>query len=122
MLFSSSTAQSTTLSYRYSFYARDASTLLALLFVRPWLLLPLGLVGLALGTVWPLREAAPDRDARKAEYLIWLSFAPAYAVSVAIFFAAERYRLPLLVPLCVGAGAALDHIWGFSPFRARAAS
>ncbi len=115
-------AQYTTLTYSYPFYAHDESTLLTLLFVGPWLLLPLGLVGLALGTVWPLREAAPDRDARKAEYLIWLSFAPAYAVSVAIFFAAERYRLPLLVPLCVGAGAALDHIWGFSRFRARAAA
>ena len=37
-----------------------------------------------------------------------MSFVPAYAAAVALFFVAERYRLPLLVPLCVGAGAAVD--------------
>jgi tetratricopeptide (TPR) repeat protein len=39
---------------------------------------------------------------------------------VALFFIAERYRLPLLVPLCVGAGAAIDSAW--SAVRARGAA
>ena len=43
-------------------------------------------------------------------YGIWASFVPAYAGAVALFFVAERYRLPLLVPLCVGAGALLGHL------------
>ncbi len=33
---------------------------------------------------------------------------PGYVVGVAAFFVAERYRLPLLVPLCIGSGAAID--------------
>ena len=37
------------LNYSYPFFAYDARTLLALLFVGPWLLLPLGIVGLASG-------------------------------------------------------------------------
>jgi hypothetical protein len=35
---------------------------------------------------------------------------PRYAIGVAAFFVAERYRLPLLVPLCAGAGAFIDHV------------
>jgi tetratricopeptide (TPR) repeat protein len=90
------------LNYSYPFYAYDARTLLALLFVGPWLLLPLGLVGLASGIFGGARAGG------RTEYLIWLSFVPVYAVAVAIFFVTERYRLPLLVPMCVGAGGALD--------------
>ena len=48
------------LNYSYPFYAYDARTLLALLFVGPWLLLPLGLVGLALG-ISARRQAAQRR-------------------------------------------------------------
>ena len=88
------------LNYSYPFYAYDAGTLLAFLFVGPWLLVPLGLIGLALGA----------GRTRRTDYLIWLSFAPLYAVSVALFFAAERYRLPLLVPLCIGSGRAVETI------------
>lgn len=84
--------------YSYPFYARDMRTLLALLFVGPWLLLPIGLVGLVAG--------APRNH--PAEYLIWASFVPLYAVSIAVFFVIERYRLPLLIPLCIGAGAAVE--------------
>jgi tetratricopeptide (TPR) repeat protein len=50
------------------------------------------------------RPAPVDRT----NYLVWVSFVPWYAASVAVFLVAERYRLPLLVPLCVGAGAAMD--------------
>jgi tetratricopeptide (TPR) repeat protein len=90
-----------TLNYSYPFYAYDARTLLALLFVGPWLLIPVGLVGLVIAT-------PPDR---RFEYFVWSSFVPAYAVAVAVFFVAERYRLPMLVPLCMGSGVAIDHVW-----------
>jgi tetratricopeptide (TPR) repeat protein len=49
-------------------------------------------------------RAGPERPAHKA----WAVFVPGYAAGVAAFFVAERYRLPLLVPLCVGAGAGID--------------
>jgi tetratricopeptide (TPR) repeat protein len=42
---------------------------------------------------------------------VWLAFVPAYALAIAVFFIAERYRLPLLVPLTVGSGAAVDLGW-----------
>ena len=88
------------LNYSFPFYAYDEFTLLAFLFIGPWLLLPLGLVGLVLGA----------SRFRSAGYLIWLSFVPLYALSVAVFFVAERYRLPLLVPYCIGGGYAADVI------------
>ena len=87
--------------FSYPFFAYDAETLLALLVVGPSLLLPFGIVGL-IGGIARASE-------RRAEYLIWLSFVPIYALSVAVFFVTERYRLPLLVPLCIGAGGALDY-------------
>jgi tetratricopeptide (TPR) repeat protein/4-amino-4-deoxy-L-arabinose transferase-like glycosyltransferase len=90
-----------TLNASYAFYAYDARTLLAVLFVGPWLLLALGLTGLVIGAL---------ATARRTDFLIWASFVPVYAVSVAIFFASERYRVPLLVPLCVGAGHVVDRI------------
>jgi tetratricopeptide (TPR) repeat protein len=89
------------LPHSFPFYAYDAGTALRFLAIGPWLLIPLGLAGLAVG------GQALDPP-RRSGYLIWISFVPAYAASVALFFVAERYRLPLLVPLCVGAGAAVD--------------
>jgi tetratricopeptide (TPR) repeat protein len=86
------------LNYSYPFFVYDAGTLLRVLFVGPWILIPLGLVGFVV--------AAPTRD--RLDYLIWISFVPAYAIAVAAFYVADRYQLPLLIPLCVGAGAALD--------------
>jgi tetratricopeptide (TPR) repeat protein len=94
-------AQHVALPYSYPFYAYDAGTALRFYAVGPWLLIPLGMVGLAV-----LLRRAPKAEATST--LIWLSFVPLYAVSVALFFVAERYRLPLLVPLCVGSGIALD--------------
>jgi Flp pilus assembly protein TadD/4-amino-4-deoxy-L-arabinose transferase-like glycosyltransferase len=87
------------LPYSYPFYAYDAGTALGLLAVGPWLLVPLGLVGLVV-----LVRQVPSR----MQALTWVAFVPLYAMSVAVFFVAERYRLPLLVPLCVGAGITLD--------------
>lgn len=89
------------LPYSYPFYAYDVPTALRFLIVGPWLLIPLGLVGLG---VLVRQTAAPERRA----VLVWVAFVPAYAIGVAIFFVAERYRLPLLVPLCAGGGIALD--------------
>jgi 4-amino-4-deoxy-L-arabinose transferase-like glycosyltransferase len=91
-------AQHSALPLSYPFYAYDAGTLLRFLVIGPWLLVPLGFFGLVAG--------APAN--RRAEYLIWASFVPAYVLSVALFFVSERYRLPLLVPLAIGAGAAVD--------------
>jgi tetratricopeptide (TPR) repeat protein len=86
------------LPHSYPFYVKDDPTALRFFVVGPWLLFPLGLVGLV---------AAAPRD-RRREYVVWASFVPLYAVAVAIFFVAERYRLPLLVPLCASAGALVD--------------
>jgi len=94
-------AQHIALPYSYPFYAYDAGTALRFYFVGPWLLIPLGLVGLIF--------AAPATG--RTDYLVWLSFVPSYAISVAAFFVAERYRLPILIPLCIGAAAAIDFIW-----------
>ena len=87
------------LPYSYPFYAYDADTILQVLRVGPWLLMPLGLVGLVV---------LVRRSAQRRNVLVWVAFVPLYALSVAVFFVAERYRLPLLVPMCVGAGVALD--------------
>jgi 4-amino-4-deoxy-L-arabinose transferase-like glycosyltransferase len=86
------------LDFSYPYYAHDLNTALRALIVGPWLLVPLGLTGLVIcGPV-----------TRRREYLAWALFVPLYAVAVAVFFVAERYRLPLFVPLCAGAGATLD--------------
>lgn len=85
-------------SYSFPFFAHDARSLLAWLFVGPWLLLPLGLLGLALGIF----------HVRRRQYLTWAAFVPLYAFVTAFFFVTERDRLPLLVPLCIGAGAAAE--------------
>ena len=85
-------------SYSFPFFASDANTVLAALFVGPWLLLPLGLLGLALGVF----------HLRRRDYLTWAAFVPVFALGTAVFFVTERDRLPLLVPLCIGAGAAAE--------------
>lgn len=85
------------LPYSYPFYVHETDSWLRWLPAGPWLLMPLGLVGLGL-----LARRADPRA------LVWLSFVPLYAGAVALFFVADRYRLPLLVPMCVGAGIALD--------------
>jgi tetratricopeptide (TPR) repeat protein len=93
-------AQHIALPYSYPFYAHDAGTALRFYAIGPWLLVPLGLIGLVF--------AAPH--GRRADYLVWAAFVPAYGAAVALFFISERYRLPLLVPLCIGSGAAVDRL------------
>jgi Flp pilus assembly protein TadD len=85
------------LNYSYAYWSRDEPTILRGLAVGAWLLVPLGLAGLAV----------PPRAARRT-LAVWGSFVPAYAVAVALFFVAWRYRLPLLVALAILAGAAVD--------------
>lgn len=85
------------LNYSYAYWSRDEPTILRGLAVGAWLLVPLGLAGLAAAPRVPRRALA-----------VWASFVPAYALAVALFFVAWRYRLPLLVALAVPAGAAVD--------------
>ena len=91
-------AQHVALPHSYPFYAYESGSLLRVLIVGPWLLIPLGVAGLVL--------LPRDRDT-----LVWAAFIPGYALGVAIFFVAERYRLPLLIALTVPAGALLDRAW-----------
>jgi tetratricopeptide (TPR) repeat protein len=127
-------AQHIALPYSYPFYAYDAKTMLRFYVVGPWLLVPLGLVGLVFAAPASPASTAPadERGVEKvrrgrpqpaltvrakarpydnrSDYLVWASFVPWCAASVALFFVAERYRLPVLVPLCIGAGAAIDAV------------
>lgn len=98
-------AQHVALPHSYPFFAYDMDTTLKWLVVGPWLLVPLGITGL----VFAARSPGVASDA--SAFALWAAFVPGYAVGVALFFVAERYRLPLLVPLCVGAGGAVDMAW-----------
>ncbi len=80
------------LNYSYAYFWRDVKSPLRFLIVGPWLLFPLGLAGAA-------------RSLRNRELAIWVTFIPVYALSVAIFFVSSRYRMPLLIPMCITAGA-----------------
>ena len=84
------------LNYSYAFYARESS-FLRVLAIGPWLLLPLGLVGL----FWPSLRT------NHYGYWVWAMFVPVYGAAVVLFFVTDRYRMPLFVPLCAAAGAAL---------------
>jgi tetratricopeptide (TPR) repeat protein len=87
------------LNYSYAYY-REESTLLRLLVVGPWLLVPLGLYGLFL----------PSVRTRQRGFWAWAAFVPVYGLSVAAFFVSSRYRMPLLVPLSASSGAAVAWI------------
>jgi 4-amino-4-deoxy-L-arabinose transferase-like glycosyltransferase len=95
------------LDYSYPYYAGDVDSLLRVLIVGPWLIVPLGLTGLLM--LW--------RSARRRLFGLWAVFVPAYATSVAVFFVAERYRLPLLIALCVPAGALVDRLLAYRTER-----
>jgi tetratricopeptide (TPR) repeat protein len=95
---------SVALNYSYAFYREDEVTLLRPLIIGPWLLVPLGLVGLF------LRPQLPKRPG----FWVWASFLPVYGLSVAAFFVSDRYRTPVLIPLCISSAATImwlvDHI------------
>lgn len=112
-------AQHIALPYSYPFYQYDAPTWLRFFPIGPWLLIPLGLVGLLFAAPRTPHPAHP-----RTAFLLWCAFVPCYSAAVALFFIAERYRLPLLVPLVVGAGGAVDYAWRLASarqFRALAA-
>ena len=95
------------LNYSYAFYAREPGSLLRVLAVGPWLVLPFGLVGL----LWPaLRD-------RSQGYWLWAMFVPVYGAAVVLFFVSDRYRMPLLLPLCAAAGAALVRLFDLARAR-----
>ena len=100
-------------SYSYTYYRRDEHNLLRYLPVGAWLLVPLGLLG-----IWVGRPAEHDRRLR---YLLWASFIPLFAVATAAYFVSSRQRLPVLIPLCVASGAALDRLMGAMASRRQAA-
>ena len=85
------------LNYSHAFYAREPSSFLRVLAVGPWLLLPFGVIGL----LWPALRV------NRSGYWIWAMFVPFYGAAVVLFFVTDRYRMPLFVPLCATAGAAL---------------
>ena len=85
------------LDFSYPYYAYDTGSILWMLFVGPWLLVPLGVAGFI----------CVPAD-RRQEYLAYAVFVPFYALSVALFFVAERYRLPMFVPLCVTGAASVE--------------
>ncbi|MBV8519339.1 MAG: glycosyltransferase family 39 protein [Acidobacteria bacterium] len=84
----------------YDFFRKDVDSPLQLLVIGPWLLVPLGVAG-AMSRV---------RDRR---FRIWVAFVPVYALSVALFFVASRYRLPLLLAFAVCAAGIFEirRIW-----------
>ena len=80
--------------------------------VGPWLIVPLGLFGLAVGW-WRVREfGMPAESAPSCSaYLAWVVFVPAYTATLVAFFVSSRYRLALLVPLVIGSGASATWLW-----------
>jgi tetratricopeptide (TPR) repeat protein len=83
------------LNVSYDFFRRDVASPLRLLVAGPWLLVPLGFAG----------AMTRIRDRR---FLLWGAFIPIYAASVALFFVASRYRLPLLLAFAVCAAGILE--------------
>jgi hypothetical protein len=102
------------LDFSYPYYAYDTGSILWVLFVGPWLLVPLGISGLVWSAFAPsaLRRDSPSVARTSGsplhDFVAWGSFVPFYALSVALFFVAERYRLPLFVSLCTTSGATVD--------------
>jgi tetratricopeptide (TPR) repeat protein len=110
-------SQHVPLPYSYPFYQYDFPTWLRFMVIGPWILVPLGIVGLVFGgrpssnvqrLTSPKKPARWTLDDGRRTYIVFAAFVPAYAISVALFLISERYRLPLLVPLTIGAGAAID--------------
>lgn len=104
-------AQHVPLPHSYPFFAYDTGSVLRFFVIGPWLIVPLGLVGLVFAARGDPLRLEPGAESRSRDVLIWIAFLPGYAIGVAVFFVAERYRLPLFVPLSIGAGAAIDLFW-----------
>ncbi|HVR42602.1 MAG TPA: tetratricopeptide repeat protein [Thermoanaerobaculia bacterium] len=81
----------------FTYFARDERTLLGALVVGPWLLVPLGLIGIA---------ERLRRGDRRRELAVWASFVPLFAAALAVFFVTTRGRVPLYVALAIAGGGA----------------
>jgi Tfp pilus assembly protein PilF/4-amino-4-deoxy-L-arabinose transferase-like glycosyltransferase len=106
------------LNQSYSYFSRDESSLLRVLIIGPWCLVPLGLVGL----VASLTPAPPGRGLLRSgmsvgDFLPWAAMTPALTLGVALFFVSGRYRLPLLAPLAICSAPVL--VWGWRIIRER---
>jgi tetratricopeptide (TPR) repeat protein len=113
------------LNYSYSYYSHDEPTWLRWLIVGPWCVLPIGLVGAGV-IAWDQRRLPSGGRRQLGDApLSWIVFVVAYALSVALFFVSGRYRLPLLVPLCLTSAAAIERFaqsqWQPTVRRRRAA-
>ncbi len=106
------------LNYSYAYYALEEPTLLRWLVVGAWVLVPLGLLGLA-DRLWSGAPAGVEDAGGRWGFALWALVVPAYALSVAVFFVSARYRLPLLVPLAAGGGFALVRLVEAARTRAR---
>lgn len=93
------------LNQSFAYYQDSESPVLGFLLVDPTALVPLGLLGLFV-TVRRLGW----------RYAPVIVLAPAYLLSVAIFFVSSRYRMPLLVPLVLFSAIGLD--WLIEALRA----
>jgi Tfp pilus assembly protein PilF len=107
------------LNHSYTYFGRDESSLLRVLIVGPWCLVPLGLLGL-LVSVKPSGPLRPGISAR--DFLPWAAMTPALILGVALFFVSGRYRLPLLAPLAIASAPVLMWMWRLRPHRAGAAA
>jgi Flp pilus assembly protein TadD len=105
-------AREITLNYSYAYFSRDVPTFLRGLVVGAGVLVPFGLLGLGLRLRARPAGTEVQPDASRDGFALWALVVPAYALSVALFFVASRYRLPLLVPLSAGAGFALVQVSG----------
>ncbi len=85
-----------TLNHSFPFFVKDVGGPLAWLVVGPWLIVPVGLVGLVVA-----------RPRAAAGYWLWASYIPLAVAGVVIFFVAARYRLPYHVALTVSAGGGM---------------
>ena len=85
------------LNQSFFYYQTVESPMLKGLPVGPLVLVPLGLLGTVVAGFRLGRAGAP-----------LLALAPAYALSVAIFFVSSRYRMPLLVPLALFSAIGLE--------------
>jgi Tfp pilus assembly protein PilF/4-amino-4-deoxy-L-arabinose transferase-like glycosyltransferase len=113
------------LNHSYTYFSRDESSLLRVLIVGPWCLVPLGLLGLAASFIRVasltsaaslMPAAAPGRGFLRpgvsaCDFLPWAAMTPALTLGVALFFVSGRYRLPLLAPLAISSAPVLVWIW-----------
>lgn len=85
-----------TLNHSYVFFARELMGPLSFLIVGPALIVPLGLVGFLFA-----------RPRNRQGFGLWAAYVPLAILSVALIYAAARFRLPFQMALTGFAGAAI---------------